>query len=63
MEKDGKISWTYKITNEEVLERVGTDRQLINALRNMKKELDRTRSKTGWFAKRGNRRKNGREKD
>ena len=32
-----KISWTYKITNEEVLERVGTDRQLINALRNRKK--------------------------
>jgi Reverse transcriptase (RNA-dependent DNA polymerase) len=32
-----KISWTYKITNEEVLERVGTGRQLINALRNRKK--------------------------
>src|ERR1043165_4914434 len=32
-----KISWTYKITNEEVLERVGTGRQLINALRNRKR--------------------------
>ena len=32
-----KISWTYKITNEEVLERVGTDRQLINALRKGKR--------------------------
>lgn len=32
-----KISWTQKITNEEVLVRVGTDRQLINALRNRKK--------------------------
>ena len=32
-----KISWTYKITNEEVLERVGTGGQLINALRNRKK--------------------------
>ena len=34
-----KISWTYKITNEEVLERVGTGRQLITALRNRKKIL------------------------
>ena len=32
-----KISWTDKITNEEVLERVGTDRQLIHTLRNRKK--------------------------
>ena len=32
-----KISWTDKITNEEVLERVGTDKQLIYALRNRKK--------------------------
>src|ERR1044071_8145793 len=32
-----KISWTYKITNEEVLDRVCIDRQLINALRNRKK--------------------------
>ena len=32
-----KISWTVKITNEEVLGRVGTDRQLIHTLRNRKK--------------------------
>src|SRR5688500_2544694 len=32
-----KISWTDKITNEEVLERVGIDRQLINMIRNKKK--------------------------
>ena len=32
-----KISWTYKITNEDVLERIGSDRQLINTLRNRKK--------------------------
>ena len=32
-----KISWTRKITNEEVLERVGIDRQLINTLRKRKK--------------------------
>ena len=32
-----KISWTDKITNEEVLERVGIKRQLINELRHRKK--------------------------
>ena len=32
-----KISWTDKITNEEVLTRVGIDRQLISTLRNRKK--------------------------
>jgi hypothetical protein len=32
-----KISWTDKITNEEVLERVGINRQLMNELRNRKK--------------------------
>jgi len=32
-----KISWTEKITNEEVLERVGEERQLIKLIRNRKK--------------------------
>jgi hypothetical protein len=32
-----KISWTDKITNEEVLERVGINRQLMSQLRNRKK--------------------------
>lgn len=32
-----KISWVDKVSNEEVLERVGVHRQLINALRNRKK--------------------------
>ena len=32
-----KISWTSKDTNEEALERVGISRQLINMLRNRKK--------------------------
>ena len=32
-----RSSWAQKVTNEEVLERVGTDRQLINVLRNRKK--------------------------
>ena len=32
-----KISWTDKVTNEEVLNRVGVQRQLINILRNRKK--------------------------
>jgi len=32
-----KISWTEKITNEEVLRRVGVERQLLNMLRNRKK--------------------------
>ena len=32
-----KISWTDKVTNEEVLSRVGVQRQLMNILRNRKK--------------------------
>jgi hypothetical protein len=32
-----KISWTDNITNEEVLERVGINRQLMSQLRNRKK--------------------------
>ena len=32
-----KISWTHKVTNEEVLGRIGTDRQLINSLRSRKR--------------------------
>ena len=32
-----KISWTEKITNEEVLKRVGEERQLIKMIRNRKK--------------------------
>jgi hypothetical protein len=32
-----KISWTDKITNEEVLERVGINRQLMSELRHRKK--------------------------
>ena len=37
LEKDGKISWTDKISNEEVLRRVGEERHLMNLLRNRKK--------------------------
>jgi len=32
-----KISWTNKVTNEEVLQRVGEERQLMNLIRNRKK--------------------------
>ena len=32
-----KISWKDKVTNEEVLKRVGTDRQLITTLKTRKK--------------------------
>ena len=32
-----KISWKDKITNEEVLRRVGVERDLMNMLRNRKK--------------------------
>jgi hypothetical protein len=32
-----KISWTDKITNEEVLRRVGEERQLLNLIRNRQK--------------------------
>ena len=32
-----KISWTDRVTNEEVLSRVGVQRQLMNILRNRKK--------------------------
>ena len=37
MERMEKISWTDKITNAEVLRRIGIDSQLLNALRNRKK--------------------------
>ena len=33
-----RISWTHKVTNEEVLRRVGTQRQLISVLRNRKRK-------------------------
>jgi hypothetical protein len=32
-----KISWTDKLTNEEVLERIGINRQLMSELRHRKK--------------------------
>jgi hypothetical protein len=32
-----KISWTDKITNEEVLERIGINRQLLSGLKHRKK--------------------------
>ena len=32
-----KISYTERVTNEEVLKRVGEERQLLNLVRNRKK--------------------------
>ena len=37
VEEDGKISYTERVTNEEVLRRVGEERQLLNFIRNRKK--------------------------
>jgi hypothetical protein len=54
-----KISWTDKITNEEVLE--GWCRWTADEwVETWKEELDGTYSKRGWFANGGGGRRNGR---
>ena len=44
-----RISWTEKITNEEVLRRVGEKRSMVETIvRRKKKKLDRAYNERGW---------------
>ena len=59
-----RISWKDKISNEEVLERVGVKRDLMdNYVKKEKEDLDRACPERGWVAKRGIRRTNGRKQN